>query len=78
MNIEMALKSRSYNLDLDRFTLSLDIFFSELFNRQVFLLAFRIYLFFLSKTHQKAATIMFCLILPVAKVPRLFLEVQFY
>ena len=31
---------------------------------------------FVKKTHQKAANLMFCLILPVAKVPWLFLEVQ--
>ena len=32
MNIEMALKSRSYILDLDCVKLSLEFFFSELFN----------------------------------------------
>ena len=35
MNIEMALKSRSYILDLDHVKLSLGIFFfSELFNEE--------------------------------------------
>ena len=36
MNIEMALKSRRYILDLDRVKLSLGIFFSALFNGVVF------------------------------------------
>ena len=34
-------------------------------------------LFFVNNTHQKAANLMFPLILPVAKVPWLFLEVQY-
>ena len=79
MNIDMALKSRSYILDLDRVRLTFGIFFflSCLMER-FFLPAFRIYLFFVVKnTHQKAANLMFCLILPVAKGPWLFLEVQF-
>ena len=46
MNIEMALKSRSYILDLDHVKLSLGIFFSELFNREYFSPAFRTYLYF--------------------------------
>ena len=42
MNIE---KSKSYILDLDRVKLSLGFFlFSELFNGEFFLSAFRIYL----------------------------------
>ena len=37
MKIEMALKSRSYILDLDLVKLSLGNFFlSELFNREIF------------------------------------------
>ena len=62
MNIEKALKSRSYILDLDCVRLSLGFFCSELFNEDFFLPAFRIYLFFLSKTHQKAANLTFGLI----------------
>ena len=42
-----------------------------------FLISFQDLPLFLSKnTHQKAANLMFRLILPVAKVPWLFLEVQ--
>ena len=37
MNIEMALKSRSYNLDLNRVKLSSGIFFSERFNGDFFI-----------------------------------------
>ena len=49
MNIEMALKPRSYILDLDRVRLSFGIFFSELFNGEIFLPAFRINLYFCQK-----------------------------
>ena len=55
MNIEMALKSRSYILDLDEVNLSLGIFFfSELFNRDYFSQAFRIYLYFCQKHTPKS------------------------
>ena len=36
MNIEMALISRRYILDLDRVKLSMEFFFSELFNGEFF------------------------------------------
>ena len=75
MNIEMALKSSSYILDLDRVKLSLGtFFFSVLFNGEFFSPAFMIYLSFDKNTHQKAVNLMFCLILLVAKVPWWFLE----
>ena len=48
MNIEMALKSRSYILDLDHVKLSE---FSELFNRDYFTPAFRTYFYFFVKNH---------------------------
>ena len=55
MNIEMALKSRSYIFDLDLVKLSLGIFFlSELFNREYFSPAFRIYLYFCQKHTPKS------------------------
>ena len=54
MNIEMALKSRIYILDLDRVKLSLGIFFFlSCLIKSFFSPAFRIYLYFLSKTHTK-------------------------
>ena len=54
MNIEMALKSRRYNLDLDHVKLSLGtLFFSELFHGE-FLNSFRIYLYFCEKHTQKS------------------------
>ena len=67
MNIEMALKSRSYILNLDRVKWS----FSELFNGEFFLPAFRM-LFYVKNTYQKATNLMFRLILPMAKVSCLF------
>ena len=78
MNIEMVLKSRSYILDLDRVKLSLGIFFflnclMESFFYQLSGSTF----IFVKNTHQKAANLMFRQILPVAKVPWLFLEVQY-
>ena len=77
MNIEMALKSRSYILDLDHIKLSLGLlFFSELFNREFLSPAFRIYFFFVKNTDHKAENLMFCLISPVAKIPAWFLEGQ--
>ena len=78
MNIELAIKSRSYILYLDRVKLSLGIFFwSQLFNEEFFSSAFRTYILFVKNTHQKADNLMFRLILPVAKDPWLFLEVQY-
>ena len=55
MNIEMALKLRSYILDLDCVKLSLEIFFfSELFNGEYFSPDFRIYLYFCQKHTPKS------------------------
>ena len=54
MNIEMALKSSRYILDLDRVKLSLEIYFSELFNGEFFLLAFRICLYCCQKHTPKS------------------------
>ena len=54
MNIEMDLKSRSYIIDLDRFKLSLRNFFSELFNGESFVPAFRIFLYFCQKHTPKS------------------------
>ena len=70
MNIEMALKSRSYILDLDCVKLSLGIFFflsclMESFFHQLLGSTFII----VKNTHQKFANLLFCLILPVAQVP---------
>ena len=68
MNIEMALKSGSYILDLDHMKSSLVIFFilsclMESFLHQLSGSTF----IFVKNTHQKSANLMFCLILPVAK-----------
>ena len=78
MNIEMALKSRSYILDLDCVRLFFGNFFflSCLMDRLFYQLSRSTYIF-VKNTHQKAANLMFCLILPVAKGPWLFLKVQF-
>ena len=55
----MALKSRSYILDLVYVKLSCEIFFfSELFNGELITPDFRI-----KNTQQKAANLMFCLTL---------------
>ena len=77
MNIEMALKSRSYILDLDRVKLSLGIFFflSCLMESFCYQLSGSTFIF-VKNLHQKAVNLMFRLILPMAKVPWLFLEVQ--
>ena len=77
MNIEIALKSRSYIRDLDRFRLSFGIFFflsclMEIFFYQLSGSTF----FFVKNTHQKTANLMFCLISPVAKTLAWFLEGQ--
>ena len=63
MNIEMALKSRSFILDLDFVKLSLRNFFylsclMESFFHQLLGYTF----FFVKNTHQKAPNFMFCLI----------------
>ena len=77
MNIEMALKWRSYILDLNRAKLSLGIFFflsclMESFCHQLLESTF----IFVKNTHNKATNLMFCLILPVSQVPWWFLGVQ--
>ena len=78
MNIEMALKSESCIPNLYRVRLSFGIFFfSELLNGEIFYqLSGSTFIFVKKNTHQKAANSMFPLILPVAKGPWLFLEVQ--
>ena len=68
MNIQMALKSRSYILDLDHMKSSLGIFFflsclMECLLRQLSGSTF----IFVKNTHQKSSNLMFCLTLPVAK-----------
>ena len=67
MNIETALKSRSYILDLDHVKLSLEIFYQ--LSGSTFI--------FVKNTDQKAANLPFCLISPVAKTPAWFLEGQY-
>ena len=54
MNIEMAQKSRSYILDLDRIELSLTIFFFLGRLMEFFLPAFRIYPYFCQKHTPKS------------------------
>ena len=68
MNIQMALKSRSYILDLDHMKSSLGIFFflSCLMESLLHQLSGSTFIF-VKNTHQKSANLMFCLILPVAK-----------
>ena len=75
MNIEMALNSRSYILDLDRVRLSFGIFFflSCLMGRFFYLLSGYTFIS-VKNTHQKAANLMFRLISPVAKTPAWFLK----
>ena len=68
MNIQMALKLRSYILDLDHVKLSLEIFFFlscliEKISHQISGSTF----IFVKNTHQKFANLMFVQILPVAK-----------
>ena len=76
MNIEMALKSRSYIIDLDRVRLSFGIFLflSSLMERFFYQLSGSTFVL-VKNTHQKAANFMFCLS-PVAKTPAWFLEGQ--
>ena len=61
MDIEMALKSRSYIFDL----------------REYFSPALGSTFIFVKNTHQKAANLMFCLISSVAKSPAWSLEGQY-
>ena len=77
MNIEMALKSGSYILDLNHVKSSLGIFFLlscliEMIFHQLSGSTF----IFVKNTHRKAGNLMFFLISPVAKTPALFLEGQ--
>ena len=78
MNIEMALKSRSYILDLDHVKLSLGIFFflSCLIESIFHQLSGSTFIF-VKNTDQKAANLTFCLILPAAMVSWWFLGVQY-
>ena len=70
MNIEMALKSRNYILDLDHVNLSLAIFFFLRCVMESFFTSFQDRpLFFVKNTHQKNANLLFRLILPEAKIP---------
>ena len=78
MNIELALKSRSYIPDLNHVKMFLGIFFLMGCLMESFLHQLSGYIFILvQNTHQKAANLTFCLILPAAMVPWLFLGVQF-
>ena len=78
MNIEMALKSRSYIFDLDHVKLSLGIFFflSCLIESIFYQLSGSTFIF-VKSTHQKAANLVLCLISPVAKSPAWSVEGQF-
>ena len=64
MNIQMALKSRSFILDLDHMKSS--FFLSCLMESFLHQLSGSTFIF-VKNTHQKSANLMFCLILPVAK-----------
>ena len=78
MNIEMALKSRSYILDLDHVKLSLEIFFLLGCLMESLLHQLSGYTFiFVKNTHQKAANFTFRLILPAPMVSWWFLGVQY-
>ena len=78
MNIEMALKSRSYILDLDHVKLSLGIlFFLSCLIESIFHQLSGPTFIFVKTTHQKDTNLMFCLISPVAKSPAWFLEGQY-
>ena len=78
MNIEIALNSRSYILDLDRVKLSLGIFFFlSCFMAGFFYQLLGSTIIFVKNTHQKAATLLFGLILPVALTPAWFLGRQY-
>ena len=74
MNIEIALKSSSYNRDLGRVKLSLGIFFFLSCLMESFFTSFQGLPLFLSKnTHRKAWTLLFGIILPVARTHAWFL-----
>ena len=77
MNIERALKSGSYILDLDNIKSSLGIFFflSCLIESIFHQLSGSTFIFF-KNTHRKAANLFIFLISPVAKTPAWFLEGQ--
>ena len=78
MNIEMALKSRSYILDVDHVKLFLGIFFLLGCFMESLLHQLSGYTFiFVKNTHQKAANLTFLLILPAAMVSWWFLGVQY-
>ena len=64
MNIEMALKSRSYIFDLDHVKLSFWFFFLGCLIESIFHQLSGSTLIFVKNTHQKAANLMFRLILP--------------
>ena len=78
MNIEMALKSRSYIFDLDHVKLSLGIFFflSCLIENIFHQLSGSTFIF-VKNMHQKATNLIFCLISPVTQIPAWFLEGQY-
>ena len=78
MNIEMALKSRSYILDLDHVKMSLGIFFflSCLIETIFHQLSGSTFIF-VKNTHQKGANLMFCIISPAAQSPAWSVEGQF-
>ena len=77
MNIEMALKSGSYILDLDHAKLSLGIFFFlSCLIKSIFHQHSGSNFIFVKNTHQQAANLMYFLISPVAKTPAWFLEGQ--
>ena len=78
MNIEMALKSRSYILDLDHVKLSLGVFFFMIcLIESIFHQLSGSTFLFVKNRHQKAVNLDFCLISPVAQTPAWFLERQY-
>ena len=76
MNIEMALKSRSYIFDLDHVKLSLGKFFLSCFIESIFHQLSGSTFIFVKNTYKKAANLMFCLISPVEKSPAWSVEGQ--
>ena len=73
--MKLALKSRSYFIDLDHVKLSLGILFLLGCLMDSLLHQLSGYTFiFVKNTHQKAANLTFCLISPVAKIPAWFLK----
>ena len=78
MNIEMALKSRSYILDLDHVKLSLGIlFFLSCLIESIFHQLSGPTFIFVKTTHKKDTNLMFCLISHVAMIPAWFLDGQY-